>query len=135
MIVRLVGIVGALILAGWLYWLTARVQLLLSHAESTLDRADRTLAAAMALVAAPPPVHALPSAIQEPQEERPEREPAELVPVSGLAPAGGPPTVPTGMVIEAEKRALVERSFSVHGAPRRFTFASSEDDPSAPGAG
>lgn len=107
MIGRLMGILGALILAGWLYWLTARVQVLLSHAEATLDRADRTLAAAMAMVAAaPPPVP---------------------VPPTGPSPAGGPPTVPAGMALELGKRALVERAFPVHGAPRRFTFKTSDD--------
>ena len=106
MIVRLVGILGALILAGWLYWLTARVQVLLDHAEATLDRADRTLAAAVAMVAAAP---------------------ATPAPPSGPSPVGGPPTVPAGMALELEKRALVERAFPVHGAPRRFTFKSSGD--------
>ena len=106
MIGRLLGILGALILAGWLYWLTARVQVLLDHAEATLNRADRTLAAAVAMVAAAPPAAAPP-----------------VVP----SPAGGPPTVPAGMALELEKRALVERAFPVHGAPRRFTFKTSDE--------
>ena len=109
MISRLVGILGALVLAGWLYWLTARVQVLLDHAEATLERADRTLAAAVAMVAAPqPPVQ-------------------DLTEPTGPPPADGPPTVPSGMALELEKRALVERAFPVHGAPRRFTFKASGD--------
>ncbi|MGZ5422759.1 MAG: hypothetical protein ACXWDF_11365, partial [Aeromicrobium sp.] len=58
MIGRLSIIVAAVILAGWLYWLTARVQVLLTHAEAALDRADRTLAAALAMIEAARPAPA-----------------------------------------------------------------------------
>ncbi|TQN37444.1 hypothetical protein FHU33_4096 [Blastococcus colisei] len=135
MIGRIFGIVAALILAGWLYWLTARVQVLLTHAEAALDRADRTLAAAMAMVAATPPIATQLSAVAAPREEAPAipaltaasmTSPAPA-PVTVPSPADGPPTVPTGMAVEAEKRALVERAFSVHGAPRRFTFKASNN--------
>ncbi|SOE01267.1 hypothetical protein [Blastococcus haudaquaticus] len=123
MIARLVGILGALVLAGWLYWLTARVQFLLTHVESTLDRADQALAAAMAVVAAAPPTPA-PSGDMA---QGPVAGPPVPVPPTGPSPAGGPPTVPSGMALELEKQALVERAFPVHGAPRRFTFKASDD--------
>ncbi|WP_324276172.1 hypothetical protein [Blastococcus brunescens] len=82
MIGRIASIVAALILVGWLYWLTARVQVLLTHAEAALDRADRTLAAAVALVgAAPvtPPAAAVPLAAGPPRRAaRPPCRPAWL---------------------------------------------------------
>ena len=38
-------IIAGSILAGWLYWLTGRVQRLLDHAEGAIHLADRTFAA------------------------------------------------------------------------------------------
>lgn len=40
---RFAFIVLGLILTGWLYWLTARIQGVLSQAEAAIDTADRVL--------------------------------------------------------------------------------------------
>jgi hypothetical protein len=159
MIGRLLGIAGALLIAGWLYWLTARVQLLLSQAEQALEKADRILADAMLQAGllpvlagaagspgvggsttapepatAPEPVRSdtatmpavapPPTAVPQPRVDppgpvpEPEAAPAPLAP----EPVSGPPTAPQGIVIEAQKRALVERAFSVDGQPHTFKF-------------
>ena len=111
MIGRLLGILGALLIAGWLYWLTARVQLLLNHAEEALAKADRLLAASGASAAADATA-ALPAPSPDAAPE----------PNFVVEPVTGPPTAPQGLVIEAQKRALVERAFSVDGEPHTFTF-------------
>jgi hypothetical protein len=130
MIGRVFGIIGALILAGWLYWLTARAQLLLDRADATLARADRTLETALAMLAATPAIVPAPAGVVASRGDGMPSTSTPMTPsapVTVLPPAAGPPTVPAGMVLEAEKRALVERAFSVHGAPRRFTFKTSDD--------
>lgn len=133
MIGRIASIVAALILASRLYWLTSRAQLLLDRADATLERADCTLAAALAMLATAPSGARQSSAAAAPREEvlplgawAAVPMPPPDAPVSVLPQAEGPPTVPTGMALEAEKRDLVERAFSVHGAPRRFTFKASD---------
>lgn len=44
LVLRVIGILGTLILAGWLYWLTAKVLLLLTYAEQLLNAAAHLLA-------------------------------------------------------------------------------------------
>lgn len=135
MVAQVSSIVGALILVGWLYWLTARVQNLLTLAETAATNAEKAAAAAlrMASVAPPPTARDSAAATQSPAGPQVapdsgsgtvlDEPPADDAAAARATPAeAAPSTAPMSAVIEAEKRAMIEREFAVHGEPHTFRF-------------
>ena len=138
MVAQVSSIIGALILVGWLYWLTARVQNLLTLAETAATNAEKAAAAALRMASAAPPQAARGSEpATSPEPVRLEQHiasdsgsgsvlnepPADDSTAARAASAeAAPSTAPMSAVIEAEKRAMIEREFAVHGEPHTFRF-------------